>query len=197
MILRSRVGRETPRISQVRPLCLFQLAGVPRPIVGLQTGEGRVADPRRRLSEALADVFEQSPGESRDVLAPLDEVARIRRVTSVKTVVIDNQAIKPGVGGPQASSGGSGADAVQRMESVRRQLRDAPATSDRQVVQALEVSQPTVSETRKCIWESVDAIEVIRFTDPPGPRVAARLEANHATPRPHTPGSHGVLLARR
>ena len=87
---------------------------------------------------------------------------------SVKTVAIENQAIKPGVGGPQASSRGSGADAVQRMESVRRQLTDAPATSDRQVVQALEVSQPTVSETRKCIWESVDAIGVVTFTDPRG-----------------------------
>ena len=52
--------------------------------------------------------------------------------------------------------------------AIRRQLRDAPAKSDRQVVQAPEVSQPTVSETRKCSWESVDAIEVITFTDPPG-----------------------------
>jgi hypothetical protein len=71
VILLSRAGRETPRISQVRPLCLFQLAGVPRPIVGLQTGEGRVADPRRRLSEALADVFGQPLGELRHALAPL------------------------------------------------------------------------------------------------------------------------------
>ena len=71
VILLSRAGRETPRISQVRPLCLLQLAGVPRPIVGLQPGDGRVADPRRRLSEALADAFGPPLGELRHAFAPL------------------------------------------------------------------------------------------------------------------------------
>jgi hypothetical protein len=60
---------------------------------------------------------------------------------------------------------------------------DAPAKSDRQVVQALEASQTTVSETRKCIWESVDAIEVIKFTDPP----AASSRAPRTQPRDAAP----------
>jgi len=116
---------------------------------------------------------------------------------SVKTVAIENQAIKPGVGGRQASSGGSGADAVQRMESDPQAVEGRAgevgsaggAGAGGKSANSERNAQMHLGKRRRDRSRHVHR--------PPRPRVAARLEANRATPRPHTRGSHGVLLARR